>query len=197
MDAALDPSQTPSRSFTDELRQLLRLGAPIGLTAQEKAALVAFLKRPLTDTRVVNGTGPFTRPTLYTESNHQPIAFGSGTPAQGGAQPRAIAVEPPHIGNPNVTVALADGTRLRGKGRQKVEAGQRLVLDLPGGGGYGDPKTRDRDRVRTLSQHFVPIPLWIPESFFLVGLTLILMQIAVRLLRLIAVGHAEERAVTL
>lgn len=83
--------------------------APIGLTAQEKAALVAFLKRPLTDPRVVNSTGPFTRPTLYTESNHQPVAFGFGTPAQGGALPRAIAVEPPQIGNPNLTVAMADG----------------------------------------------------------------------------------------
>lgn len=45
-------------------------------------------------------------------------------------------------------IGLADGTVLKGKGRQKVEAGQRLVLQLPGGGGYGEPKRRDRDRVR-------------------------------------------------
>ena len=45
-------------------------------------------------------------------------------------------------------VELADGTRLKTKGRQKIAAGQRLRLSLPGGGGYGDPKTRPRDAVR-------------------------------------------------
>ena len=45
-------------------------------------------------------------------------------------------------------VALADGTQLRGKGRQKVPAGARLVLSLPGGGGYGDPTDRPKEKVR-------------------------------------------------
>ena len=45
-------------------------------------------------------------------------------------------------------VALADGTRLRGKGRQKVPNGARLVLSLPGGGGFGDPSGRPHDKVR-------------------------------------------------
>ena len=45
-------------------------------------------------------------------------------------------------------VELADGTRLKTKGRQKIAAGQRLRLSLPGGGGYCDPKTRPRDAVR-------------------------------------------------
>lgn len=49
----------------------------------------------------------------------------------------------------------------------------------------------------SLSQHFIQIPLWIPECFFLAGLALLLFQIVVRGLRLIAVGHSEERAVTL
>ena len=44
-------------------------------------------------------------------------------------------------------VELADGTRLRSKGRQLVKNGQRLKLSLPGGGGYGDPMSRDRDAV--------------------------------------------------
>ncbi|MCB9885112.1 MAG: MATE family efflux transporter [Planctomycetes bacterium] len=39
MDAAHDPSQTPSRSFFDELRQLLRLGAPIALVQFGTTAL--------------------------------------------------------------------------------------------------------------------------------------------------------------
>jgi N-methylhydantoinase B len=45
-------------------------------------------------------------------------------------------------------VELADGTRLRSKGRQHVSAGQRLRLSLPGGGGYGAPEGRARADVR-------------------------------------------------
>ena len=44
-------------------------------------------------------------------------------------------------------VELTDGTRLKSKGRQHVRNGQRLKLSLPGGGGYGDPKQRDRARL--------------------------------------------------
>ena len=39
-------------------------------------------------------------------------------------------------------VRLTDGTVLRGKGRQEIPAGQRLVLDVPGGAGLGDPHAR-------------------------------------------------------
>ena len=42
-------------------------------------------------------------------------------------------------------VALDDGTALKPKGWQHVPAGRRLVLHLPGGGGYGDPARRDAD----------------------------------------------------
>ena len=45
-------------------------------------------------------------------------------------------------------VALADGTPLAAKGRQKVSAGQRLVLELPGGGGYGPPSARAPEAVQ-------------------------------------------------
>jgi len=44
-------------------------------------------------------------------------------------------------------VELADGTKLRSKGRQLVRNGQRLKLSLPGGGGYGDAKQRAQDDV--------------------------------------------------
>jgi len=40
-------------------------------------------------------------------------------------------------------VALDDGTRLNPKGWQHVPAGRRLILLVPGGGGYGDPGARD------------------------------------------------------
>lgn len=44
-------------------------------------------------------------------------------------------------------VGLDDGTVLRGKGQQDVPAGRRLLLSLPGGGGYGDPLQRPREQV--------------------------------------------------
>jgi N-methylhydantoinase B len=39
-------------------------------------------------------------------------------------------------------VELSDGTPLKPKGRQLIKEGQRLRLCLPGGGGYGPPKSR-------------------------------------------------------
>lgn len=46
------------------------------------------------------------------------------------------------------SVRLDDGTPLRPKGWQHVPAGRRLMLDLPGGGGFGDPAHRDDDARR-------------------------------------------------
>ncbi len=40
-------------------------------------------------------------------------------------------------------VRLDDGTAFGSKGRQTVPAGRRLILELPGGGGFGDPAERD------------------------------------------------------
>ncbi|MEO9514303.1 MAG: hydantoinase B/oxoprolinase family protein [Paracoccaceae bacterium] len=51
-----------------------------------------------------------------------------------------------NMGQPG-RVELADGTKLRSKGRQLVKNGQRLKLSLPGGGGYGDAKKRARDDI--------------------------------------------------
>ncbi len=44
-------------------------------------------------------------------------------------------------------VRLASGAELRAKGRQAVPAGERLVLEMPGGGGYGDPRARPAKRI--------------------------------------------------
>jgi N-methylhydantoinase B len=38
---------------------------------------------------------------------------------------------------------LDDGTTMRGMGRDLIPAGRRLVVETPGGGGLGDPSTRD------------------------------------------------------
>ncbi|MFF0922914.1 hydantoinase B/oxoprolinase family protein [Rhizobium leguminosarum] len=50
-------------------------------------------------------------------------------------------------------VALDDGTVLKGKGLQFVPEGRRLVLSLPGGGGYGDPADRPTDAIEHDLKH--------------------------------------------
>jgi N-methylhydantoinase B len=45
-------------------------------------------------------------------------------------------------------VSLASGQPLRGKGQQTVPPGERLRLELPGGGGFGDPRERDPEAVK-------------------------------------------------
>ena len=39
-------------------------------------------------------------------------------------------------------LALASGKLLKGKGKQQIQAGETLVFQTPGGGGYGDPRQR-------------------------------------------------------
>jgi N-methylhydantoinase B len=52
-----------------------------------------------------------------------------------------------HDGAPG-RVSLASGQALRGKGQQTIPPGERLRLELPGGGGFGDPRERDPESVR-------------------------------------------------
>ena len=40
-------------------------------------------------------------------------------------------------------LALKSGQRLAGKGKQHIPAGEVLIVQTPGGGGYGDPRHRD------------------------------------------------------
>ena len=42
---------------------------------------------------------------------------------------------------------LASGRRLRGKGQQTIPRGDTLLIEMPGGGGLGDPKKRDPQHV--------------------------------------------------
>ena len=53
-----------------------------------------------------------------------------------------------HGGGPGApgTIALSGGRPLKGKGKQIVPAGETLLLELPGGGGYGPPAERDPAR---------------------------------------------------
>ncbi|MBT7757948.1 MAG: hydantoinase B/oxoprolinase family protein, partial [Rhodospirillaceae bacterium] len=44
-------------------------------------------------------------------------------------------------------IELKSGTALRNKGTQSIPRGDSLHLEMPGGGGYGDPKARDPELV--------------------------------------------------
>jgi N-methylhydantoinase B len=44
-------------------------------------------------------------------------------------------------------VSLTDGKPMRSKGQQHIPSGTRLVLEMAGGGGFGDPAARDSERV--------------------------------------------------
>jgi N-methylhydantoinase B len=44
-------------------------------------------------------------------------------------------------------VSLVSGQLLRGKGQQTIAPGERLRLELPGGGGFGDPRERDPEKI--------------------------------------------------
>jgi len=52
-----------------------------------------------------------------------------------------------HDGAPG-NVSLVSGQALRGKGQQTIPPGERLRLELPGGGGFGDPRERDPEKVK-------------------------------------------------
>ncbi|MEK6217138.1 MAG: hydantoinase B/oxoprolinase family protein, partial [Boseongicola sp.] len=46
------------------------------------------------------------------------------------------------------SIALDDGTAMKGKGKQFVPHGRRVVMAFPGGAGYGAPGDRDNNKVR-------------------------------------------------
>ena len=86
---------------------------PRNLTAGQKSALVAFLKRPLTDVRVTAETGPFARPRLFTEGDRAPQIVSGGRAGSGGLEPLIGAIEPPLLGSRftvSVTQALGGAT---------------------------------------------------------------------------------------
>lgn len=81
---------------------------PLGLSPQQQADLVAFLKRPLTDPRVAAEALAFDRPMLYTESDRVPVIFGAGKAGSLSVTPTIHAISPPLSGNPTFTVSLAN-----------------------------------------------------------------------------------------
>ena len=56
-------------------------------------------------------------------------------------------------------VSMNDGSPFDAKGKQLVPAGRRLIFELPGGGGWGDPARRSPEAVRDdLAQGYVTEP---------------------------------------
>jgi N-methylhydantoinase A/oxoprolinase/acetone carboxylase beta subunit/N-methylhydantoinase B/oxoprolinase/acetone carboxylase alpha subunit len=54
------------------------------------------------------------------------------------------------------TIGRDDGEPMRGKGKQFVPHGRKVMLAFPGGAGYGDPAERDRDAViRDLAEGYI------------------------------------------
>ncbi len=80
---------------------------PLGLTTYEKQALVAFMKRPMTDPRVRDELPPFDRPKLFTESDRVPVVTGTGRAGSGAIVPEIKAISPPLVGNQQFTVAVS------------------------------------------------------------------------------------------
>jgi cytochrome c peroxidase len=142
---------------------------PLGLSPQQRADLVAFLRGALTDPRVAAGSAPFDRPMLYSESTRVPQITGAGTPGTGGAVPRVTAIEPPLVGNPSFTVAVSNALG----GAQAV-----LVVDSNDPGtGPTIPSTGSLARVSVqlsgsgAGQGSGSVSLSIPDSAALVGQT--------------------------
>ena len=52
-------------------------------------------------------------------------------------------------GKPGATgsLTLTSGKKLKGMGRQVIPMGEELIIEMPGGGGYGNPKNRDRKKI--------------------------------------------------
>ena len=52
-------------------------------------------------------------------------------------------------GKPGATgsLTLTSGKKLKGMGRQVIPMGEELIIEMPGGGGYGNPKGRDRKKI--------------------------------------------------
>ncbi len=128
----------------------------LNLTAYEKQALVAFMKRPMTDLRVKNELPPFDRPKLFTESNRVPQITGTGRAGAGGQVPEVVAVSPAMVGNPNFTVSVS-----------KALGNSQAVLVIGNsdpGVGTSIPATGTLARIETNTQNTGPANGWASVS---------------------------------
>lgn len=146
--------------------QLIR---PLGLNANQRADLVAFLKRPLTDIRVASESERFDRPQLYMESNRVPQLTGTGRAGSSSLTPQIKAISPPIVGNPNFTVSVSGGLG---------NAAAFLVIDeVDPGVGASIPTTGSFARVTATTQNtgvgngWASVSIAIPDSAAVAGRT--------------------------
>ena len=78
----------------------------------------------------VRSDSPWTLSAMYDRTRFPAPGMRGGSPGSPGA------------------VRIADGDSLHPKRQQRIPAGERILLDLPGGGGYGNSLERDPDLVR-------------------------------------------------
>jgi cytochrome c peroxidase len=142
---------------------------PLGLSANQRADLVAFLKRPMTDPRAAAELPPFDRPVLYTESGRVPQIVGSGRGGSNGIVPQIRAISPPLAGNPNFTVSLSSALG---------NSPSVLVIDEADPGvGSAIPTAGSFARVTATTQNtgagngWVSLSLPVPDNASLVGRT--------------------------
>ena len=72
---------------------------------------------------------PFAFSALFDRIDHPPRGRSGGADGAGG------------------TIGLQSGATLNGKGTQTIPSGERVGIEMPGGGGLGDAKTRDPAQV--------------------------------------------------
>ena len=72
---------------------------------------------------------PFAFSALFDRIKHPPEGRDGGQPGAAGR------------------ISLGSGPDLKGKGTQTIPKGDRVVIEMPGGGGLGDPKSREVERV--------------------------------------------------
>lgn len=142
---------------------------PLGLSVGQQADLVAFLRRPLTDNRVITETGPFDRPALYMGSSRQPVVTGTGRTGSGAFVPEIRAISPPILGNPNFTISVS---------RAVGNSNAILVIDeVDPGTGTTIPASGSFARVTSTTQAtgagsgWTSVSIPIPNSVALVGRT--------------------------
>ena len=142
---------------------------PRGLSAQQQADIVAFLKRPLTDPRVAAELPPFDRPTLYMDSTRVPQVTGTGRAGSGGFVPQIMAISPPLAGNPNFTVSVSGALG---------NAEAVLVLNSTDpGAGLLVPSSGSLARITTTTQNtgngngWASVTLPLPDTFWVTSRT--------------------------
>lgn len=145
--------------------QLIR---PLSLNQDAKDALVAFMKRPMTDPRVRDELPPFDRPTLFTESSKQPEITGIGRKGIGTGMPHAIAIEPPLVGNPNFNLTVTSNIRAGNATLIVDTADPGLWVSIPPGGSFARVTT---PLIDAGTYGYASVSLPIPDNPSIVGQT--------------------------